>query len=170
MCRASPREPGSSLRRRAAPTQRGFWRKRDDFQARSQKRLGPPFGFSLAAGAAQGDQNPARCRSPAFGCSTSPWVIAGPTATCAIWRGEMGAEVIKIEAPGRGDPGRASELHTVLGQAKKSVVLDLKKPEAVAVARDLGRPRRCRVRKFRDRGDGPARSRRDGVAGRSTPT
>jgi benzylsuccinate CoA-transferase BbsF subunit len=49
----------------------------------------------------------------------------------------MGAEIIKIEAPGRGDPGRASELHTVLGQAKRSIVLDLKKPEAVAIARAL---------------------------------
>jgi crotonobetainyl-CoA:carnitine CoA-transferase CaiB-like acyl-CoA transferase len=49
----------------------------------------------------------------------------------------MGAEVIKIEAPGRGDPGRASELHSVLGQAKRSIALDLKKPEAVAVARAL---------------------------------
>jgi benzylsuccinate CoA-transferase BbsF subunit len=49
----------------------------------------------------------------------------------------MGAEVIKIEMPGRGDPGRASELHTVLGQAKRSVVLDLKKEEAVTVARAL---------------------------------
>jgi crotonobetainyl-CoA:carnitine CoA-transferase CaiB-like acyl-CoA transferase len=45
--------------------------------------------------------------------------------------------VIKIEAPGRGDPGRATELHTVLGQAKRGIVLDLKKPEAVDVARAL---------------------------------
>ena len=63
------------------------------------------------------------------------WVIAGPTATRYL--AAMGAEVIKIEAPGRGDPGRTSELHTVLGQAKKGIVLDLKKPEAVAIARDL---------------------------------
>ena len=63
------------------------------------------------------------------------WVIAGPTTTRYL--AAMGAEVIKIEAPGRGDPGRASELHTVLGQAKRSVVLNLKKPEAVAVARQL---------------------------------
>ena len=34
-----------------------------------------------------------------------------------------------------GDPGRASELHMVLGQAKNSIVLDLKKPEAVAIAK-----------------------------------
>jgi crotonobetainyl-CoA:carnitine CoA-transferase CaiB-like acyl-CoA transferase len=62
-------------------------------------------------------------------------VIAGPTATRYL--AAMGAEVIKIEAPGPGDPGRASELHSVLGQAKKSIVLDLKKPEAVAIAKAL---------------------------------
>jgi crotonobetainyl-CoA:carnitine CoA-transferase CaiB-like acyl-CoA transferase len=63
------------------------------------------------------------------------WVIAGPTATRYL--AAMGAEVIKIEAPGRGDPGRASELHSVLGQAKKAIVLDLKQPEAIAVAKAL---------------------------------
>ena len=63
------------------------------------------------------------------------WVIAGPTTTRYL--AAMGAEVIKIEAPGSGDPGRASELHTVLGQAKRAIVLDLKKPEAVAIAREL---------------------------------
>jgi benzylsuccinate CoA-transferase BbsF subunit len=60
------------------------------------------------------------------------WVIAGPTATRYL--AAMGAEIIKIEAPGRGDPGRASLLHTVLGEAKRGIVLDLKRPEAVAVA------------------------------------
>jgi crotonobetainyl-CoA:carnitine CoA-transferase CaiB-like acyl-CoA transferase len=45
--------------------------------------------------------------------------------------------VIKVEAPGRGDPGRASELHTVLGRAKRGIVLDLKRPEAVDIARSL---------------------------------
>ena len=63
------------------------------------------------------------------------WVIAGPTATRYL--AAMGAEVIKIEAPGRGDPGRASELHTVVGQAKKGIVLDLKKPGAIDIARRL---------------------------------
>jgi crotonobetainyl-CoA:carnitine CoA-transferase CaiB-like acyl-CoA transferase len=63
------------------------------------------------------------------------WVIAGPTATRIL--AAMGAEVVKVEAPGRGDPGRASDLHTVLGQGKRSITLDLKKPQAVAVARAL---------------------------------
>jgi crotonobetainyl-CoA:carnitine CoA-transferase CaiB-like acyl-CoA transferase len=63
------------------------------------------------------------------------WVIAGPTATRYL--AVMGAEIIKVEAPGRGDPGRGSELHTVLGQAKRSIVLDLKKPEAIEITRAL---------------------------------
>jgi crotonobetainyl-CoA:carnitine CoA-transferase CaiB-like acyl-CoA transferase len=62
------------------------------------------------------------------------WVIAGPTTTRYL--AAMGAEVIKIEAPS-GDPGRASELHSALGQGKKSLVLDLKKPEALEIARAL---------------------------------
>ena len=63
------------------------------------------------------------------------WVIAGPTATRHL--AAMGADVIKVEAPGKGDPGRASELHTVLGQAKRAIVLDLKQPEAVEIAKRL---------------------------------
>tara|TARA_Y100001934_G_scaffold207858_1_gene245824 strand:- start:153 stop:1262 length:1110 start_codon:yes stop_codon:yes gene_type:complete len=63
------------------------------------------------------------------------WVIAGPTTTRYL--AAMGAEVIKVEAPGRGDPGRASELHTVLGQAKKAITLNLKNPDAVNIARRL---------------------------------
>jgi crotonobetainyl-CoA:carnitine CoA-transferase CaiB-like acyl-CoA transferase len=69
------------------------------------------------------------------------WVIAGPTATRYL--AAMGAEIIKVEAPGRGDPGRASELHTVLGQGKRGIVLDLKKPGAIEIARRLAA--RCDV-------------------------
>jgi crotonobetainyl-CoA:carnitine CoA-transferase CaiB-like acyl-CoA transferase len=96
---------------------------------------GSPFGLGLSEGE----------RSPPTLMGTLPlsgvrvldfsWVIAGPTATRYL--AAMGAEVIKIEAPGQGDPGRASELHSVLGQAKKAIVLDLKKPEAIAAAKAL---------------------------------
>ncbi len=63
------------------------------------------------------------------------WVIAGPT--CTRYLAAMGADVIKVEAPGRPDPGRSSELHSVLGQNKRGIVLDLKQPEAVRLALDL---------------------------------
>jgi crotonobetainyl-CoA:carnitine CoA-transferase CaiB-like acyl-CoA transferase len=95
---------------------------------------GTPFGLSIAASnrrprAAAGPMPLSGIRVLDFS-----WVIAGPTTTRYL--AAMGAEVIKIEAPS-GDPGRATELHTVLGQAKKSVVLDLKKPEALEIARTL---------------------------------
>jgi crotonobetainyl-CoA:carnitine CoA-transferase CaiB-like acyl-CoA transferase len=95
---------------------------------------GPPFGLHMT------QSEPTAATGGALPLSgirvlDFSWVIAGPTATRYL--AAMGAEVIKIEAPGRGDPGRASELHTVLGQAKKAAVLDLKKPEAIAVAKAL---------------------------------
>ena len=96
---------------------------------------GTPFGISITPG---GDKRPAPDGPmPLTGVRVLDfsWVIAGPTTTRYL--AAMGADVIKVEAPGRGDPGRASELHTVLGQAKKSIVLDLKKPEAVEIARAL---------------------------------
>jgi crotonobetainyl-CoA:carnitine CoA-transferase CaiB-like acyl-CoA transferase len=116
---------------------RGFWREAT-IAGRPIKTPGPPFGLSLSPRPGK-KLSPmgARGKLPLSGIRVLDfsWVIAGPTATRYL--AAMGAEIIKIEAPGRGDPGRASELHTVLGQAKKGIVLDLKKPEAVALARDL---------------------------------
>jgi len=126
------REPAEQL---ASPQlqHRGFWRT-ETIGGTPVKAPGPPFGLSLTAGTAM---QPSQGGLPLAGIRVLDfsWVIAGPTATRYL--AAMGAEVIKIEAPGRGDPGRTSELHTVLGQAKKGIVLDLKKPEAVALARDL---------------------------------
>jgi crotonobetainyl-CoA:carnitine CoA-transferase CaiB-like acyl-CoA transferase len=95
---------------------------------------GPPFGLSLASGSGK-TVAPGKLPLSGVRVLDFSWVIAGPTTTRYL--AAMGAEVIKVEAPGRGDPGRTSELHTVLGQAKKGIVLDLKKPEAVTLARDL---------------------------------
>jgi crotonobetainyl-CoA:carnitine CoA-transferase CaiB-like acyl-CoA transferase len=113
---------------------RNFWR-RLDIAGRTIQAPGPPFGSRIMTA---GHNERRTCGPmPLSGIRVLDfsWVIAGPTATRYL--AAMGAEVIKIEAPGRGDPGRASELHTVLGQAKRCVVLDLKKEEAVAVARAL---------------------------------
>lgn len=71
--------------------------------------------------------------------------IAGPFATMIL--ADMGAEVLKIEAPGRGDDlRRYPPMHPQLDQGapflwtnrnKKSVSLDLKSPDGLAVAREL---------------------------------
>jgi crotonobetainyl-CoA:carnitine CoA-transferase CaiB-like acyl-CoA transferase len=95
----------------------------------------PPFGLSFTASERKHRAPDGPMPLSGIRVLDFSWVIAGPTTTRYL--AAMGAEVIKIEAPGRGDPGRESELHTVLGQAKKSVVLDLKKPEAVEIARAL---------------------------------
>jgi crotonobetainyl-CoA:carnitine CoA-transferase CaiB-like acyl-CoA transferase len=63
------------------------------------------------------------------------WVIAGPT--CTRYLALMGADVIKVEAPGRPDTGRVSELHDVLGQSKLGLSLDLKAPAALDAVRQL---------------------------------
>src|SRR5262249_27718031 len=83
----------------------------------------------------------------------SPWegvrvvdfttTIAGPHCT-RLWA-DCGAEVIKLEAPDGGDMMRsrpplrdgASSSFGQLNTGKKSVVLDLKRPEAVAIVKRL---------------------------------
>ncbi len=63
-------------------------------------------------------------------------VMAGPFCTQTL--GDLGAEVIKIERPGVGDPTRWMPPHTMKDQSlyfmalnrnKKSLTLDLKAPE-----------------------------------------
>lgn len=71
--------------------------------------------------------------------------IAGPFATMIL--ADMGAEVIKIEAPGRGDDlRRYPPMHPQLDQGapflwsnrnKKSIALDLKSKDGLALAREL---------------------------------
>jgi crotonobetainyl-CoA:carnitine CoA-transferase CaiB-like acyl-CoA transferase len=128
------REPAEQLAS-AQLAHRDFYRSLD-IAGQVIKAPGPPFGLQIS------DR---KCKITDRGTGPMPlsgvrvldfsWVIAGPTATRYL--AAMGAEVIKIEAPGRGDPGRTSELHTVLGQAKRGIVLDLKRPKGVAVTKAL---------------------------------
>src|SRR5262245_21648056 len=68
--------------------------------------------------------------------------IAGPLASTLL--GDMGADVVKIEPP-QGDMGRAtppirngeSVSFTALNRNKRSLVLDLKRPEAIEIVRKL---------------------------------
>ena len=95
---------------------------------------GAPYGLTVTPGE-PGGPPPGPMPLSGIRVLDFSWVIAGPTVTRYL--AAMGADVIKIEAPGKGDPGRGSELHTVLGQAKRAMVLDLKNPDAVAIARNL---------------------------------
>jgi crotonobetainyl-CoA:carnitine CoA-transferase CaiB-like acyl-CoA transferase len=126
------REPDEQLRSPQL-VHRRFYRAMD-IGGTPVKAPGPPFGLTVMS-AHQSAQPSGRMPLAGIRVLDFSWVIAGPTTTRYL--AAMGAEVIKVEAPGRGDPGRASELHTVLGQAKRAIVLDLKKPEAVDVARSL---------------------------------
>jgi len=66
-------------------------------------------------------------------------VLAGPF--CTMFLADMGAEVIKVEEPGKGDDSRGyppflrgtSAYFTNLNRNKQSIVLDLKKQEAKAI-------------------------------------
>jgi len=70
-------------------------------------------------------------------------VLAGPAASLAL--ADLGAEVIKIEPPGTGDetrtfpPIRDGESHYYLAvnRGKKSIVVDLKSAEGIALVKDL---------------------------------
>jgi formyl-CoA transferase len=71
-------------------------------------------------------------------------LIAGPF--CGQLLGDMGAEVIKIEAPGQGDPmrhwgpqerGKPSVWWPVIGRNKKAITLDLRQAEGQRIFREL---------------------------------
>jgi len=70
--------------------------------------------------------------------------VAGPF--CTMLLGDMGAEVVKIEIPGRGDVYRKQGPHFIGGVAtsflsvnrnKKSLTLNLKSPQGLEIARQL---------------------------------
>ena len=73
-------------------------------------------------------------------------VLAGPM--CGMVLGDFGAEVIKVEHPGRGDDTRDWGLRVgktetayfnSMNRNKRSITLDLQKPEAVQIVLDLAR-------------------------------
>lgn len=82
---------------------------------------------------------------------------AGPFTT--MWLADLGAEVIKIEKPGRGDGARYmgepmhgprdSDYFVAVNTDKSSVLLDLHQPRAVELARDLAAQSDIVVENFR---------------------
>jgi crotonobetainyl-CoA:carnitine CoA-transferase CaiB-like acyl-CoA transferase len=79
--------------------------------------------------------------------------VSGPYAGMLL--GDLGAEVIKIETPGKGDPFRGwgrveySPPFGSVNRNKKSVVLDLKSPEGLTSARALLRTADVLIENFR---------------------
>jgi len=69
-------------------------------------------------------------------------VIAGPY--CAALLGDLGADVVKLERPGRGDDlralrgdGRMSASFAAVNRNKRGIAVDLQKPEGARLAFDL---------------------------------
>ncbi len=82
--------------------------------------------------------------------------LAGPT--CAMWLGDLGADVLKIENPERGEDGRAagppffngeSAFFLAANRNKRSVALDIKRPEGQELVRRLAETADVVVENFR---------------------
>ena len=83
-------------------------------------------------------------------------LIAGPF--CGQLLGDMGAEVIKIEAPGQGDPmrtwgpqkrGEPSVWWPVIGRNKKAITLDLRQADGQSLFKELVRKSDVVIENFR---------------------
>ena len=83
-------------------------------------------------------------------------VLAGPM--CGMTLGDFGAEVIKIEHPGRGDDTRDWGLRVgktetayfnSMNRNKRSITLDLSKPEALQIVLDLARQSDVVIQNFK---------------------
>ena len=83
-------------------------------------------------------------------------LIAGPF--CGQLLGDMGAEVIKIEAPGHGDPmrtwgpqkrGEPSVWWPVIGRNKKAITLDMRQAEGQSLFKELARQSDVVIENFR---------------------
>jgi crotonobetainyl-CoA:carnitine CoA-transferase CaiB-like acyl-CoA transferase len=83
-------------------------------------------------------------------------VLAGPLATMTL--ADLGASVVKVERPGRGDDTRAwgppwsehgSSYFASVNRTKASITLDLQDPQDLAAARELARRADVLVENFR---------------------
>ncbi|MGH8528747.1 MAG: CaiB/BaiF CoA transferase family protein [Nevskiales bacterium] len=74
-----------------------------------------------------------------------------PGPFCTLYLAQLGAEVIKIEEPDVGDytRGLQPELFALINRGKKSVTLDLRRPEAVATFKRMVQDAEVVIESFR---------------------
>jgi crotonobetainyl-CoA:carnitine CoA-transferase CaiB-like acyl-CoA transferase len=80
-----------------------------------------------------------------------------PGGYCTLLLADMGADVVKVEEPGKGDyirwtppmVGEESSAHRALNRAKRSITLNLKTPEGVEVLKQLAERFDVLVESFR---------------------
>lgn len=102
-------------------------------------------------------QNSSAQRAPLTGIRVIDFSTLLPGPMCSLLLAQAGAEVIKVERPGRGDEMRSyqpkfgddSVNFALLNQGKRSVALDLKEPAAVQHAIALVRQADVLVEQFR---------------------
>jgi formyl-CoA transferase len=83
-------------------------------------------------------------------------VLAGPY--CSMMLGDLGADIVKVERPGLGDDTRQWDPPSVGGEAayylcvnrnKRSLTIDMKKPEGREIIRDLARKSDILIENFK---------------------
>ncbi|KPH81807.1 MULTISPECIES: CaiB/BaiF CoA-transferase family protein [Bosea] len=82
-------------------------------------------------------------------------VMSGPF--CTAMMADLGAEIIKIELPGSGEEGRFFAPHVagestyfaMLNRGKKSVTVNMKSPDGIALIRDIAKTADVLVENFR---------------------
>ena len=113
---------------------RRYYRSRD-LAGKPIQVPGPPFGLTFAA--SQPEASRAARSAAAVGRARARFQLGDRRPDDDALSRRDGRRGHQGRSARQGRPGARSELHTVLGQAKKGIVLDLKKPEAVEIARAL---------------------------------
>lgn len=76
-------------------------------------------------------------RPPLEGVRVIELAAIGPAPFCGMMLADHGAEVIRIDRPGGSDPLAQDQRRDVLMRSRRSITLDLKRPEAVEIVAKL---------------------------------
>lgn len=76
-------------------------------------------------------------RPPLEGVRVVELAAIGPAPFCCMMLADHGADVIRIDRPGGSDPLAQDQRRDVLLRSRRSITLDLKRPEAVEIAAKL---------------------------------